>query len=76
MPLRRILPAAIVVAAAALPAGAANATYIDNPGPARVHIRAAAPRLLPAAETMRMRIDRDRAAPDAPARPSSCDPGL
>jgi len=76
MSLRRILPAALVVAAAALPAGVAHATFIDNPGSATVHIRAAAPHLLPAAETMRMRVQRDREAPDAPARPASCDPSL
>ena len=75
MSLRRILPAALV-AAAALPAGAAHAKFMDDPGPEAVHIRAAAPRLLPAAETMSMRIRRDREAPDAPARPSSCDPGV
>jgi hypothetical protein len=49
---------------------------MDNPGPDAVHIRAAAPHLLPAAETMRMRVRRDREAPDAPALPASCDPAL
>jgi hypothetical protein len=76
MSLRRIIPAALVVAAAALPAGVAHATFIDNPGSATVHIRAAAPHLLPAAATMRMRVRRDREAPDAPALPASCDPRL
>jgi hypothetical protein len=76
MSLRRILPAALVVAAAALPVGAAHAKFMDNPGPDAVHIRAAAPHLLPAAESMRMRVRRDRQAPDAPALPSSCDPSL
>lgn len=76
MSLRPILPAALVLAAAALPAGAANARLMDNPEPEAVHIRAAAPRLLPAAETMRMRIRRDGEAPDAPALPASCDPDL
>jgi hypothetical protein len=76
MPLRRILPAALVAIAAALPAGAAHATFIDNPGSDTVHIRAGAPHLLPAAETMRMHIRRDRDAPDAPALPASCDPAL
>jgi hypothetical protein len=73
---RRILPAVLVVAAAALPAGAAHATFIDNPGSDTVHIRAAAPYLLPAAETMRMRILRDRHAPQPPAVSASCDPAL
>jgi hypothetical protein len=72
---RRILPVALLLAAA-LPAGAAHARFMDNPGPAAVHVRAAAPYLLPAAETMRMRIRRDSAAPDPPAPPASCDPSL
>jgi hypothetical protein len=71
---RRILPVALVVAAAALPAGAAHATFIDNPGSDTAHIRAAAPYL--AAERMRMLVRRDGDVPARQAARASCEPSL
>jgi hypothetical protein len=56
MSFRRIVIAGLIVAAA-LPAPAAYATYMDNPGPAADH----------AAQSMQMQVQRDQNAPDPPA---------